>query len=161
MKLPRRTVSLGLFSVVLGAPAIAGAQPRARNNTARLTLDHFMVSEANSNFIVPCVKIRTRLWNRVARNANLGITVAATWVSRGETFSQSFTMSLQSFALTDHHPQPDDARWRLIEGIIDVTPHAVDGGTLPTGGATFTRLNGDHGHDGEDDDDDHGGDCSA
>ena len=167
MKLSRRTVSLGLFSVVIGAPALAAAdssksaEALARNKEPRLSLDHFMVSEVNSNFIVPCIRIRTKLWNRVARNANLGVTVLVTWTSRGESFTQSFTMSLQGFSLTDHHPQPEDTRWRLIEGIIDVTPHAVDGGTLPAGGATFTRLNGDHGHDGEDDDDDHGGDCST
>jgi hypothetical protein len=130
----------------------------ARVRAPRVVLDHFMVDAANPSLIIPCIKVRRGLFQRSRNDASITVEVTASYTSRGLPVEQTFVMSLSDFHLSDHHPQPKNGKWRLLDATISLGDNLIDAGSTVTGSVTLLS-NGGGGDDSDDDDDGH--DCAV
>jgi hypothetical protein len=99
-----------------------------------------MTESGTPAFIIPCVKVFRRIYDRALTDRTIMAEVTVTYTSRGEPVTRVFDIPLGDFFLSDHHAQPHNRAFRLIETLLDISDAPIDDGTLPTGSITLSRT---------------------
>ncbi|MFO0552614.1 MAG: hypothetical protein U0271_29760 [Polyangiaceae bacterium] len=110
------------------------------HNQDLIDFDHIMTLAAFPGFIVPCVKVIRHLFNRSRHDASIGVFLRVGYTSAGQTVKREFTIPLQDFEITPHHPQPSNKKWRLVEALVDTTAAPPDANSTFSGTAEIVDI---------------------
>jgi len=143
-------VVVGLAGIAWG-PKDSAALPR--NDAATLIeakqhkLDnrvkflHVMVDDSTSGFIIPCVKIRTWLWNAAQSDPSLTIRIQINYSSNGVPTTKTLVMPVRNLMISDHHQQHGQA-WLIMETEMDVSAAPMDLDQPYTGSVSVGTVGG-------------------
>jgi hypothetical protein len=101
-----------------------------------------MVDPINPGLIVPCVKVLTKYFKKAANHPELVLRISITYYSSGVQKQKLVVVELRDMVLTDHHPQPSNKKWKLVDTTVDISNAPIDPGTSATGTATLLDQHG-------------------
>lgn len=148
MKLSRHALSLfTVLAVTMGtglgdhsearAESAAAASVEARPDRPGAVFDHIMINPDQPGDIIPCIRVLRQYYQRSRHDSSLQIELRLIYLSNGMTIEKFFVVPLAEFTLTEHHTQPKQADWKLVDTVIDIADAPVDEGTSVQGTATL------------------------
>lgn len=142
-------VGIAALGATLAPQAIAAQGPRTDADVAAspakkpgVVFDHVMVDPLDPGAIVPCVRVLRKFYKKAEKHPELLLRIRVTYLSNGVTVQKLVDVPLREMEITDHHDQPADADWILVDTTVDVSDAPIDGAEGATGSVEVLR---DHG----------------
>ena len=132
---------LGL-SAGLGAPVASAnggaddaSEVAGKKDKEKVVFDHVMVDPLRPGEIVPCVRVMKKYFKKSQNHPELVLMIRVTYFSNGNSVQKLVSVPLSAMQLTEHHEQPEDPKWLLLDTLIDISDQPIDAGSETSGDA--------------------------